>query len=177
MVVIMKRIILSCIIGLSLVIFLPTSVDAQSLFTEVTNTGLKDIKNSKYIASNISVLRNADGELISVVKTDASRYLPNSITDKFLDTLPILKKGNINGQNLSMMQITVEYDYEKCLTDVYHVSGYDEQCNWYHRPFITSLAVNDENENRFEIFRGLNHSYSVRPSDSVTSHWTIIRTD
>ena len=96
---------------------------------------------------------------------------------EYLDTLPVLKKGTVNGQNLSMMQVTVEYNYEKCLTDVYQVPGYDHQCNWYHRPFITSLAVNDENGDRFELFRGLNHSYSVRPSDSVTSHWTIIRTD
>ena len=30
---------------------------------------------------------------------------------------------------------------------------------------------------RFEIFRGLNHSYTVKPGDSVTSYWTIIRSD
>ena len=173
----MKKIIISCVIGLSIITVLSTSAYAQSLYVDAHTGELKKITDSKYLASNISVLRNADGELISVVKSDASRYLPKSITDEYLDTLPVLKKGTVNGQNLSMMQVTVEYNYEKCLTDVYQVPGYDQQCNWYHRPFITSLAVNDENGDRFELFRGLNHSYSVRPSDSVTSHWTIIRTD
>ncbi len=173
----MKKIILSCIIGLSLITVLSTNVYGQSLYEDIHSGDLKKIKDSKYLASNISVVRNAEGELISVVKTDATRYLPKTVTDKFLDTLPVLKKGNVNGQNLSMMQITVEYNYDKCLTDMYQVPGYDEQCNWYHRPFVTSLAVNDENGDRFELFRGLNHSYSVKPSDSVTSHWTILRAD
>ena len=132
----MKKIILSCIIGLSLIAVLSTSAYAQSLYVDAHAGELKKIEGSKYLASNISVLRNADGELISVVKTDASRYLPKPVTDKFLDTLPILKKGNVNGENLSMMQITVEYNYDKCLTDMYQVPGYDEQCNWYHLSLI-----------------------------------------
>ena len=70
---------------------------------------MEKIQNSKYIASNISIIRNSSGELISVVKTEASTYLPKSITDKFLDTLPEMKKGSMNGKNVSMMQTIVEY--------------------------------------------------------------------
>ena len=40
-----------------------------------------------------------------------------------------------------------------------------------------AVVLTDENGERFEIFRGLNHSYTVKPSDSVTSFWTIIRSD
>ena len=76
-----------------------------------------------------------------------------------------------------MKQVEVNYNYEKCITEIYQVPGYADQCNWYHRAYVTSLAINNDKGERFEIFRGLNHSYTIKPSDSVTSFWTIIRSD
>ncbi len=149
----------------------------QSLYVDPDEDDLIKIKNSKYFASSLNVLRNADGELISVVKTEASRYLPNPVTDQFIDTLPVLKEGVINGEKIEMSQVSVDYNYERCITEVYQVPGYADQCNWYHRAYVTSLGINNEKGERFEIFRGLNHSYTVKPSDSVTSFWTIIRSD
>ena len=173
----MEKILFSCIITLSILTIFSSGVFAQSLYIDKDELEMEKIQNSKYIASNISIIRNSSGELISVVKTEASTYLPKSITDKFLDTLPEMKKGSMNGKNVSMMQTIVEYQYEECLGEIFQVPGYDKQCDWYHRPYITNLAVNDETGERFEIFRGLNHSYLVKPSYSVTDYWTIIRTD
>ena len=118
-----------------------------------------------------------DGELISVTKTVATSYLEKDVTHNFVDTLPIVKTGIVNGKNVEMREITVEYNYEKCLTQVFEVPGYDEECAWYHRAFITSLGVRDNLGERYEIFRGLHHSYIVKPSDSVITYWTIIRSD
>ena len=115
--------------------------------------------------------------MISVVKTEASRYLPNPITDQFIDTLPIMKEGIFNSKSIEMRQVEVNYNYEKCITEMYQVPGYEEQCNWYHRAYVTSLGVNNDKGERFEIFRGLNHSYTIKPGDTVTSFWTIIRSD
>ena len=112
-----------------------------------------------------------------MIKTSATRYLDKSITDEFIDTLPVIKKGILNGKNLEMTQVTLDYDYEKCLTEVYDVVGYTEQCNWYHRATATILGITDGIGDKYELFRGLNHSYSVKPLDSVTSYWTIIRSD
>ena len=173
----MEKILFSCIITLSILTIFSSGVFAQSLYIDKDELEMEKIQNSKYIASNISIIRNSSGELISVVKTEASTYLPKSITDKFLDTLPEMKKGSMNGKNVSMMQTIVEYQYEECLGEIFQVPGYDKQCDWYHRPYITNLAVNDETGERYEIFRGLNHSYLVKPSYSVTDYWTIIRTD
>ena len=135
----------------------------------------KIVGNLLYISGQISI--NSNGELISVVKTDASKYLPYPITDQFLQTQPILKEGILNGKNIEMRQISVEYDYQNCITEMYQVPGYTEQCNWYHRAYVTSLGITNDIGERFEIFRGLNHSYTVKPGDSVTSYWTIIRSD
>ena len=154
-----------------------TSANAEVLNVEEDAAGgLKKIDDSKYKATAISVLRNSDGEFISVIKTTATRYLDKSITDEFIDTLPVMKKGTLNGKNLEMTQVALDYDYTKCLTELYEVPGYTEQCNWYHRATVTILGVNSEGQT-YELFRGLNHSYSVKPLDTVTSYWTIIRSD
>jgi hypothetical protein len=150
---------------------------AQSLYVNPAEDRLKSIENSKYVASSINILRNSNGELISVVKTDASKYLPHPITDQFLDAQTIQKEGILNGKNIEMRQISVDYDYQNCITETYQIPGYSEQCNWYHRAYVTSLGITSDIGERFEIFRGLNHSYTVKPGDSVTSFWTIIRSD
>ena len=173
----MKKISLLIILAFGLTVVFVTSANAEVLNVEVdTAGGLKKIDDSKYKATAISVLRNSDGELISVIKTTATRYLDKSITDEFIDTLPVMKKGTLNGKNLEMTQVALDYDYTKCLTELYEVPGYTEHCNWYHRATVTILGVNSEGQT-YELFRGLNHSYSVKPLDTVTSYWTIIRSD
>ena len=165
------------VISISLASIFSVNAFGQSLYVNPDEDNLIKIKDSKYFASSINVLRNSNGELISVVKTEASKYLPNPITDQFIDTLPIMKEGIINTKNIEMRQVEVNYNYEKCITEIYQVPGYSDQCNWYHRAYVTSLGINNDKDERFEIFRGLNHSYTVKPSDSVTSFWTIIRSD
>tara|TARA_Y100001936_G_scaffold102756_1_gene101102 strand:+ start:310 stop:828 length:519 start_codon:yes stop_codon:yes gene_type:complete len=172
----MKYLILS-IISISLISVFSVSAFGQSLYLNPDDDNLIKIEDSKYFASSINVLRNSNGELISVVKTEASKYLPNPVTDQFIDTLPIMKEGIFNEKNIEMRQVKVNYNYEKCLTEIYQVPGYADQCNWYHRAYVTSLGINNDKGENFEIFRGLNHSYTVKPSDSVTSFWTIIRSD
>tara|TARA_B110000014_G_C19772361_1_gene401900 strand:+ start:61 stop:582 length:522 start_codon:yes stop_codon:yes gene_type:complete len=173
----MKRISLLMILAFGFTVVFVTSANAEVLNVEIdTAGGLKKIDDSKYKATAVSVLRNSDGELVSVIKTTATRYLDKSITDEFIDTLPVMKKGTLNGKNLEMTQVALDYDYTKCLTELYEVPGYTEQCNWYHRATVTILGVNSEGQT-YELFRGLNHSYSVKPLDTVTSYWTIIRSD
>ena len=167
------------ILIICLAVFSVFSVNAfaQSLYVDVSEGELIKIKDSKYVASSINVLRNSDGDLISVVKTDASRYLLDPKTDQFLNMYPIFKEGILNEKNIEMRQISVEYNYQDCIQEMYNVPGYSEQCNWYHRAHVTSLGITDNVGEPFEIFRGLNHSYIVKPEDTVTSFWTIIRSD
>ena len=171
------RYLILIVISISLASIFSVNAFGQSLYVNPDEDNLIKIKDSKYFASSINVLRNSNGDLISVVKTDASKYLPNPITDQFIDTLPIIKEGIFNAKNIEMRQVEVNYNYEKCITEMYQVPGYADQCNWYHRAYVTSLGINNDKGERFEIFRGLNHSYTVKPSDSVTSFWTIIRSN
>ena len=116
----MKYLIL-IVISISLASVFSVNVFAQSLYVNPDEDNLIKIKDSKYFASSINVLRNSNGELISVVKTDASKYLPNPVTDQFIDTLPIMKEGIVNTKNIEMRQVEVNYNYEKCITEMYQV--------------------------------------------------------
>ena len=104
------------------------------------------IEESKYIASGVSVLRNSDGELISVVRVDATRYLDDPIIDKFLKSDPdyLIKQGTINGERVSLHKVEVDYNNPDCLDRTFEVAGYNDECNWYHRAFVTMLGINDE---------------------------------
>ena len=83
----MKEIICLAIIGFSLVSLFTVGASAQSLHVDVNVGDLKEIEESNYKVQAYSVLRNSDGELISVVKTVATRYLDKPVTNQFLDTL------------------------------------------------------------------------------------------
>ena len=93
------------LISISLASVFSVNAFGQSLYVNPDEDNLIKIKDSKYFASSINVLRNSNGELISVVKTEASRYLPNPITDQFIDTLPIMKEGIFNTKNIEMRQV------------------------------------------------------------------------
>ena len=167
------------IIIVCLTLFSVFSVSAfgQTMFLNPSEDSLIEIENSKFTASSINVLRNSNGELVSVVKTDASKYFPAPITDEFFDMLPVLEEKIIDKEGIEVKQVSVDYDYQKCITETYQIPGYSEQCNWYHRAHVTSLGVTSKIGEPFEIFRGLNHSYIIKPENSVTSFWTIIRSD
>ncbi|MBT4326927.1 MAG: hypothetical protein HOD60_08460, partial [Candidatus Nitrosopelagicus sp.] len=76
---------------------LVSTVNAQTLQVDVDLDELKDIEESKYKASGITTMRNTEGELISVVRVDASRYLDNPIIDQYLiienPSVSLVKKG------------------------------------------------------------------------------------
>ena len=86
-----------------MVLIIPFSVThafAQTSYTDSYLEELEDIEDSKYIASAITIIRNSNGELISLTKTDATRYSPNPILDEFLNANSeyLVKQGKINDQ-------------------------------------------------------------------------------
>ena len=71
----MRKITLLIILTFGFSIIFVASANAEVLNVEMdTAGGLKKIDDSKYKASAISVLRNSDGELVSVIKTTAVSY-------------------------------------------------------------------------------------------------------
>ena len=172
----MKKIHILLLLMILIVPICISQVYAQSLYVDVTVGDMDKIEESKYRASGISVLRNSDGELISVVRVDATRYLDDPIIDIFLESNPdyLKKQGTINGEKITLHEIKAKYLYPECLEEKFDVSGYDDKCEWYHRAYVTMLGVNDEKGETYTIFRGLNHVFTVKSFDDVTTIWHII---
>ncbi len=76
-----------------------------------------------------------------------------------------------------MMQVEINLTPGECNSEMKQTSGYISPCNSYNRPFVSSLVVNNGQGETFEIFRGLNHGYVLKPTDAVTTYWTVITTD
>ena len=153
-----------------------SQVYAQTLYVDSTIGDMEKIDESKYRATGVSIIRNSDGNLVGVVRVDATRYLDDPIIDKFLKSNPdyVIKQGTINGKEVRLHEIKAEYSYPKCLEKVFEVVGYNDECHWYHRAYVTMLGINDEEGESHIIFRGLNHVFTVKSMDNVTTMWHII---
>ncbi len=167
------------IILLVMVLVVPiciSQVYAQTLYVDARVGDMDKIEESKYKVSGVSIVRNSDGELISVVRVDATRYLDDPIIDRFLESNPdyLVKEGTVKGEKVSLHEIKASYLYPECLEEVFDVIGYNNECEWYHRAYVTMLAVYDEEGERHSLFRGLNHVFTVKSLDDVTTIWHII---
>ena len=153
-----------------------SQVYAQTLYVDSTIGDMEKIDESKYRATGVSIIRNSDGNLVGVVRVDATRYLDDPIIDEFLKSNPdyVIKQGTINGKEVRLHEIKAEYSYPKCLEKVFEVVGYNDECHWYHRAYVTMLGINDEEGESHIIFRGLNHVFTVKSMDNVTTMWHII---
>jgi hypothetical protein len=160
-----------CIIPISVL-----QADA-TLYVDASIADMEKIKDSKYKASAVSIIRNAEGELMSVVRVEASRYLDDPIVDQFLNSDPnmLVKTGTLNNEKLSLYRTIAEYDNPQCLEKQFDVPGYNNECDWYHRAFVTMLGVTeDDTGEQFTIIRGLNHGFVVKPLKNIITIWDII---
>ena len=160
-----------CIIPISVL-----QADA-TLYVDASIADMEKIKDSKYKASAVSIIRNAEGELMSVVRVEASRYLDDPIVDQFLNSDPnmLVKTGTLNNEKLSLYRTIADYDNPQCLEKQFDVPGYNNECDWYHRAFVTMLGVTkDDTGEQSTIFRGLNHGFVVKPLYDIITIWDII---
>ena len=177
----MKKVNYFFLIMLLIIPLFGTNVFAQTLYTEahVGDDDMKEIDDSKYRASSVTVIRNANGELIGLTKSDASRYLDNPILDEFLNSNPeyLVKQGKLNDQNVSLYNFKVQYYNQKCSEKIFNVPGFNDACNWYHRAFTTLLGIRDSEGVEQIVFRGLNHAEIIRSEYDVTIIWNVITKD
>ena len=158
---------------------LVSTVNAQTLDVDVHVGDLKDIEESKYKASGVTIVRNAEGELISVVKVDASRYLDHPIIDEYLTTAPtatLIKKGMLGTDTVSHYRIVVGYMNPVCSEILFDVPGFNDKCDWYQSVFSTLFMIADE-EVEHTIFRGLNHNFIVKSGYDIITYWDVFTRD
>ena len=119
---------------------------------------LISIQGSKYVASALIELRNSDGALVGMTKSDAGRYLQDQVVDKFLDLYPVLKNVELNDRIYELRQIVV--------TEEFTVDRYG---------FVSSLFLKINENESVEIFRGLHDAIQIKKGDVSTTYWTLLR--
>ena len=125
---------------------------------------LKEYINGYKILGN---QRNSNGEVISAIQTNALRYLEHPMLDKYLDIVPNVKTGTVNGKIVELKQMDWTTEFPDCFEKV--------TCQNYMHSFVTILGMSYQGES-YEVFRGLNHAHVVQMGDSVTSYWSVYRT-
>ena len=158
---------------------LVSTVNAQTLHVDVHVGDLKDIEESKYKASGVTITRNAEGELLSVVKVDATRYLDHPIIDEYLTTAPtatLIKKGMLGTDAVSHYRVVVGYMNPVCSETLFEIPGFNDKCDWYQAVFSTLFMIEDEGM-EYQMFRGLNHNFIVKSGYDLTTYWDIFSRD
>jgi len=172
----MKKIQIFILIIIFLVPISITHVYAQSLYVDARVGDMDKIDDSKYKASGVTVIRDENGSLISVVRVDATRYFNNPVVDEFLESDPeyLVRQGMIGDEKISLYRIPVLYYTPDCLADPQNVPGHSDPCNWYDRAFVTMLGINDPDGEEHFGFKGLNHGYSFKPNYDISTVWYIL---
>ena len=159
---------------------LVSTVNAQTLQVDVDLDELKDIEESKYKASGITTIRNIEGELISVVRVDASRYLDDPIIDQYLVTenpsVSLVKKGMLGVDTISHYRVVVDYMNPVCSETLFEIPGFNDECDWYQAVFSTLFMIEHEGM-EYQMFRGLNHNFIVKSGYDLTTYWDIFSRD
>ena len=159
---------------------LVSTVNAQTLQVDVDLDELKDIEESKYKASGITTIRNIEGELISVVRVDASRYLDNSIIDQYLiseePSVSLVKRGMLGADTISHYRVIVDYMNPLCSETLFEIPGFNDKCDWYQAVFSTLFMIEYEGM-EYQMFRGLNHNFIVKSGYDLTTYWDIFSRD
>ena len=159
---------------------LVSTVNAQTLDVDVHVGDLKDIEESKYKASGITTIRNIEGELISVVRVDASRYLDDPIIDQYLVTenpsVSLVKRGMLGADTISHYRVVVDYMNPLCSETLFNIPGFNDECDWYQAVFSTLFMIEHEGM-EYQMFRGLNHNFIVKSGYDLTTYWDIFSRD
>ena len=157
-----------------------SSVNAQTLNIDVHIGDLKDIEESKYKASGITTIRNIEGELISVVRVDASRYLDDPIIDQYLVTenpyVSLVKRGMLGADTISHYRVVVDYMNPVCSETLFEIPGFNDECDWYQAVFSTLFMIEHEGM-EYQMFRGLNHNFIVKSGYDLTTYWDVFSRD
>ena len=139
-------------------------------FSYYKQVSFSSTKDSKYLIHLQAIVRNAQGQLISVTETMDGKYLMHGITDIVFDSMSNEKEitivDNIKYQKVHLTQI--KNVQEMTLEGIRHD---DMQTKWY---IEYCVKTNEQCNWRIAFMTATSH-LSLEEDDVVTIHWTILR--
>ena len=165
------------LLGVTLVLLLTYSIESvtadhslgdNGVFMDENNVNLATIKDSKYQIHEQKIVRDGQGQLVSVTEATHGYYIPHEITDQIFDEY--LGKKEI---------ITIDkMRYEKAqLTQfVKHVELSTDRAYWSFNASLKSEEHGNEQGIVFiPVFNAPTSNISLEEDDSFTLRWTILR--
>ena len=166
---------------------------SEGIFKDKNEVNLVTTQDSDYQVYLPAVLRNGDGQLISVVESTASAaYIPHKITDDIFDTLmgkkEIVTIDNIKYEKVQYIfsptleqrtvevypifeEISIEYEVEEDT-----LAQMKEKIKDYYRWKLHYCATFEGHEySCIPVFQAFTVVELVTHTDVVTHQWTILR--
>ena len=163
------------------------------IFVDESDVEIVKTKNTNYLVYLQAILRNGDGQLISVVESTANAgFIPHEITDHVFDTL-MGKKEIVTIDNIKYekVQYTFSPTLEQRTVGMYPIfaetnikfkmegdalAQMNEEYKDYSIWKIHYCAdFKDHGYHCVPIFQVLVPTMTIEPDDVVTHQWTILR--
>ena len=165
----------------------------QGIFADKGLTNIVDTKGSKYQIYLQAVIRNGDGQLISVAESMANgAYIPHKITDHAFDTLMGEKEiiiidsiryekvqytytPTLEYRFVSLYPIFAEitFTFEKTVDDVAKMYSTNKDYSFWKIHFCA--VFKGHGYECVPIFQAMVPTMTLEPHDVVTQQWTILR--
>ena len=160
--------------------------DGKGIFTDQNDVNLVSEKDSKYNVHLQVVVRNAQGQLISVLESSGGQYLPHELTDSLFDQrLGEKEIITIDGVKYEKVRITDTPTINQRLVGLYPILTdtpmeiniqTSKQQEWLAAWKIHYCA--DFVEHGIQcvpIFQTLAPTAALTENDTVVNQWTILR--
>ena len=163
------------------------------IFVDESDVEIVKTKNTNYLVYLQAILRNGDGQLISVVESTANAgFIPHEITDRVFDTL-MGKKEIVTIDNIKYEK--VQYIFSPTLehrwTGFYPIFSEIPLEFKYEEGAVAKMNKKIKNYSIWKIhycaafeghgytcipvFQALVPTMTLEPDDVVTQQWTILR--
>ena len=150
------------------------SLGGNGIFMDENNVNLAKTKDSKFLIHLQIIVRDGQGQLVSVTESTHGSYIPHKVTDQifdeFLSEKEIINIDKIRYERGQLVQTAPvqDYTFKKTFEDIQSYWGI-EYCmptaNWDEEHGRTCIPI-------FQI--NIPH-VSLGEDDIFTQHWTILR--
>jgi len=168
----------------------------KGIFKNESEVNLVTTENTNYQVYLQAVLRNGDGQLISVTEnTQTGAYIPHEISDYVFDTLmgekEIIIIDNIKYEKVQYMfsptleqrwmgmypifeEIRIKFDFEGDALVQLNKQNKDYSL-WKIHYCADFSSIGHDGLQCIPIFQVLIPTMTLEPTDVITHHWTILR--
>tara|TARA_B100000745_G_scaffold201798_1_gene133203 strand:+ start:137 stop:652 length:516 start_codon:yes stop_codon:yes gene_type:complete len=154
------------------------SLGDNGIFMDENNVNMATIKDSKFLIHLQIIVRDGQGQLVSVTEATHGSYIPHEVTDQIFDEF-LGKKEIVNidkikyekGQLIHTIPVQ-DYTFKKSFEDI--------QAKWGIEYCVSNESwIGEHGDERgivcIPVFQTITPHVSLGEGDIFTQHWTVLR--